>query len=89
MTRHRPIVASAIARGAGLVYRMRCTCGTCGADQPTRGLAARDLDAHLTALPLVPPGQQCRDPHRHDVRPWEPCELCAAQLPLFDLEMTA
>lgn len=84
MTRHRP----RIVRGTdhvGVVYRMRCTCGTSGADQPTRGLARRDFDAHLTALPLVPTEQQCRDPHRHDVRPWEPCELCANQLPLFDL----
>lgn len=85
MTRHRPIVASAIARGAGLVYRMRCTCGASGADQPTRGLARRDLDAHLTALPLVPPEQQCRDPRTHGTREWEPCETCANQLPLFDL----
>lgn len=83
-TIHRPKVERGTDH-VGVVFRMRCTCGTSGADQPTRGLARRDFDAHLTALPLVPDHQRCRFPREHDCREWEPCEMCEHQLALFDL----
>lgn len=84
MTRHRPTIKTGTGH-VGVVYRMRCTCGASGDDQPVRSLAKRDIDNHLRTLPLVPVEQQCRDPRAHGTREWEPCETCANQLPLFDL----
>ncbi|WP_432924280.1 hypothetical protein ACQPZZ_29070 [Microbispora sp. CA-135349] len=85
VVRHRP----AITRGAnefGATYRLVCTCGRAGEQYQVRGLARVDLDRHLTALPLVPEQQQCRDPKRHDRRAWEPCELCEHQTVLFETD---
>ncbi|WP_182876113.1 hypothetical protein [Microbispora sp. H10670] len=84
LVRHRP----AVTRGAdefGATYRLMCTCGRTGEAHQVRSLARTDLDRHLTTLPLVPEHQQCRDPHRHDCRPWEPCALCEGQEALFGL----
>lgn len=66
-------------------WRMTCTCGTQGAAQGSRRLAAADFDAHLIEVCDVPPGERCRMNREHRLKPWERCELCANQLPLFDL----
>ncbi|GAA3801715.1 hypothetical protein GCM10022226_21930 [Sphaerisporangium flaviroseum] len=82
--RHRP----QIERGAdacGKTYRLACTCGTRGEEHCARHLAEWDLNEHVAGLPKVATGQQCRDPKRHDRRPWEPCGLCERQELLFDL----
>ncbi|MBO4274945.1 hypothetical protein [Microbispora triticiradicis] len=82
--RHRPAITRS-ANEFGATYRLVCTCGRTGEQHQVRSLARMDLDRHLTALPLVPEHQQCRDPQRHDCRPWEPCELCEGQEALFGL----
>lgn len=85
--RHRPVIERGIDAW-GHVYRMRCTCGASGEAHDMRGLAERDLNEHVRALPEVPPPQRCRHPKEHDWRAWEPCQVCAGQLELFDLQET-
>lgn len=77
--RHLPEVS----KKAG-VWRLSCTCGTCGPERTNRRDAAADYDAHLTDASDVPPAERCQMPKAHKLRPWERCELCAGQLPLFD-----
>ncbi|GAA3037579.1 hypothetical protein [Streptosporangium longisporum] len=85
--RHRPTVERGVGT-VGRVHRMLCTCGERGRDWSVRSMADRDVTLHLMDLPRVPANDRCRDERRHDRRPWEPCEVCADQLPLFDLEVT-
>lgn len=82
--RHRPAVERT-RDGTRLAYQARCTCGYRGWLEVTRRSAEWELAQHVRELPRVPAAQQCRDPRRHDRRPWEPCALCEAQTPLFDL----
>lgn len=78
--RHLPDVG----KDAG-VWRMTCTCGTRGEERASRRMASADFDAHLIEVCDVPPGERCRMNREHRLRPWERCELCANQIPMFDL----
>lgn len=82
--RHRPDIVRN-ADEYGTTYQMRCSCGVTGRKQPARRLAQLALNDHVLSLPRVPAAQQCTDPARHDRRHWEPCAVCADQVPLFDL----
>lgn len=83
--RHRPRVERSLSDRGLRVHRMVCTCGERGQERGMASTAQQDSVSHVADLPRVPAGQECRDPRRHDRRPWEPCALCAAQMPLFDL----
>ncbi|GAA3165625.1 hypothetical protein GCM10010466_65500 [Planomonospora alba] len=82
--RHRPEILRRRDR-VGRVYQLVCTCGQAWDEHVARRLAEVDMSEHLLSLPPVPAAQQCRDPRRHDRRDWEPCQVCAAQVTLFDL----
>lgn len=81
-TRHRP-AARACSVNNLVRYRLRCSCGAAGPARQSRAEARRDVQAHIESLPPVPADQQCRDPKTHGVKAWEPCPLCADQLPLW------
>jgi hypothetical protein len=81
---HRPAVTPGVG-AVGRIFQMRCTCGEIGREWSTRAIATRDLAQHLLTLPRVPAAQRCRAQRAHDRRDWEPCGVCADQLPLFDL----
>lgn len=86
--RHLPEIRRALD-GYETTYQAVCTCGRRGQVHLVRSLAAQDVERHITALPPVPPEQQCRLPRQHDCRPWEACQLCANQLTLPGLEVIA
>lgn len=78
--RHLPDVA----KRAG-AWLMTCTCGTQGPERATRRMASADFDEHLTKVCDVPPAERCQMPKQHGLRPWERCELCTNQLPMFEV----
>ena len=83
--RHHPKITRTFTATGLRTYRHECPCGDCGEPRTSRSEAIADQAAHVAGLPPVPADQQCHDPRRHRVRPWEPCPLCADQTSLFAL----